>query len=48
MSLLHNAMRLKNPVWLSLMDQGLQNETASQFCATLAKIAETMDNKETK
>lgn len=46
--LLHNAMRLKNPVWLSLMEPGLQNETASKFCATLVKIAETMDNKETK
>jgi hypothetical protein len=46
--LLHNTMRIQAPVWLSLMDPNLQNDTAARFCSTLARLVETLDNKQTK
>jgi hypothetical protein len=45
--LLHNAKRLKTPVWLSLMDPNIQTETAQQFCNKLADLIERLDHRET-
>ncbi|KAI6180823.1 hypothetical protein M3Y98_00762700 [Aphelenchoides besseyi] len=45
--LLHNSARLRTPVWLSLQDAQIQNETARQFCRTLASLIGRLERRET-
>ncbi|CAD5225766.1 unnamed protein product [Bursaphelenchus xylophilus] len=45
--LLYNSLRLRQPVWLSLLDPQQQNDTAQKFCSSLAKLIEQLDRKET-
>ncbi|KAI1726231.1 folliculin-interacting protein middle domain-containing protein [Ditylenchus destructor] len=45
---LHNSLRLKAPVWLSLTDPTTQESTAEEFCRTLAKLADQLNTKDTK
>ncbi|CAD5225511.1 unnamed protein product [Bursaphelenchus xylophilus] len=46
--LLYNSLRLRQPVWLSLLDPHQQNEAAQRFCHSLAKLIEQLDRKETQ
>ncbi|KAI1732713.1 folliculin-interacting protein middle domain-containing protein [Ditylenchus destructor] len=45
---LHNSLRLRSPVWLSLTDPTTQESTAEEFCRTLAKLADQLNTKDTK
>ncbi|CAD5218457.1 unnamed protein product [Bursaphelenchus okinawaensis] len=45
--LLYNSLRLRQPVWLSLLDSSQQSETAERFCNSLAGLIEQLDKKET-
>uniref|UniRef100_A0A915DKG3 Folliculin-interacting protein middle domain-containing protein n=1 Tax=Ditylenchus dipsaci TaxID=166011 RepID=A0A915DKG3_9BILA len=46
--LLHNALRLKTPAWLSLTNPSLQESTATEFCQTLARLSDQLNTKDTK
>lgn len=49
-SLLCNSMRLKNPVWLSLISSDPQRKEAiaTEFCGSLANLIGCLNNKENK